>query len=250
MVMRKTNFSSLYLVNKNLLSNQNNTTPESNGDVIRDFVNATEQEDNYLKSRGNVDKEYEDLANEMLQRLQRLRDGNNDQMDEGRNHNNNCDDCDKDKANPSVQTEPTYRGYRDITPHYMDIEENEAIEDNDEEMPLEMYQNIPESNYQRNTKILDKEGDDRKVNKYQFFTKPPTCPMCKETFPTNTILKDHMKECKDVAYTCQVCNENFKSIKSLERHMATWHDDLNAGQKNKRKNKAPNKSYNKKAKHT
>ena len=77
MVMRKTNFSSLHLVNKNLLSNQNNTTPDSNGDVIRDFVNATEQENNYLKSRGNVDKEYEDLANEMLQRMQRLRDGNN-----------------------------------------------------------------------------------------------------------------------------------------------------------------------------
>ena len=47
----------------------------------------------------------------------------------------------------------------------MDIEENEAIEDNDEEMPLDIYQNIPESNYQRNNKILDKEGDDRKVNK-------------------------------------------------------------------------------------
>ena len=171
-------------------------------------------------------------------------------MNEGRNHNYNCDDSDKDIANPSVQTEPTYRGYRDITPHYMDVDQNEALEENDEEMPLEMYRNIPESNYQRNNQIIDKRRENRKNKTYQFFTKPPTCPMCKETFPTNTILKVHMKECKDVAYTCQVCDENFKSIKSLERHMATWHDDLNAGQKNKRKNKAPNKSYNKKAKHT
>ena len=59
-----------------------------------------------------------------------------------------------------------------------------------------------------------------------------------------------MKKCKGVAYTCQVCNEDFKSIKGLERHMATWHDDLNAGQNNKRKNKAPNTSFNKRVKRT
>ena len=97
-----TDFSNMYLVNSNVSINE-----PTNGDVIRDFVNATEEEDNYLKSRGNVDKEYEDLANEMLQRLQRLRDENHDQMDKGRSHNYNCDDSDKDIANPCVQTEPT-----------------------------------------------------------------------------------------------------------------------------------------------
>ena len=156
-----------------------------------------------------------------------MHDGNDDQMNRGRSHNCKCNDGDKDIANVSVQTEDSYRGIRDVTPHYMDIEENEDIvENDDEEMPLEIYKNIPKSNYQRNNKILNKEGDDRKVNKYQFFTKRPTCPMCKEDFLSQKILKDHMKECKGVAYTCQVCKEDFKSIKGLERHM---------GYKNKRK---------------
>ena len=114
-----TDFSNMYLVNSNTFINE-----PPNSDVIRDFAEATEQEDNYLKTRGKVDKEYDDLANEMLQRLQRLRDENNDKMNEGRKPNYNCEDCNKDKANPSEQSEPNYRGYRDITPHYMDIEEN------------------------------------------------------------------------------------------------------------------------------
>ena len=61
------------------------------------------------------------------------------------------------------------------------------------------------------------------------------CPVCKVKFDEDEDLKSHLKDCEDVTYTCQVCDEDFQTIKRLERHMAAWHNDLNAGYYNKRK---------------
>ena len=61
------------------------------------------------------------------------------------------------------------------------------------------------------------------------------CLVCKVKFGGNEDLKSYLKDCEDVTYTCQVCDEDFQTIKRLERHVAAWHNDLNAGYYNKRK---------------
>ena len=151
----------------------------------------------------------------------------------------------------------------------LDMESNSEMENTNDGAPkaINMQENVNEkmpigmipNNH------LNPRGEIIRTRPYYWFTKRPTCPICKkdfsliewlkdhydeclelyqplrhcpvckETFGEEEDLKSHIKECEEVAYTCQVCDEDFQTIKRLERHMAAWHFDINAGCGNKRK---------------
>ena len=152
---------------------------------------------------------------------------------------------------------------------YRDMESDSEMENIEDETPkgldllIDDNQNIPDGMIPNNH--LNPRGQIIPTRPYFAYTKRPRCPVCKKKFPVieylkrhiddsvelyqplrhcivckvkfdeDEDLKSHLKDCEDVTYTCQVCDEDFQTIKRLERHMAAWHNDLNAGYYNKRK---------------
>ncbi|UYV83693.1 ZNF423 [Cordylochernes scorpioides] len=54
------------------------------------------------------------------------------------------------------------------------------------------------------------------------------CELCKETFPSNRLLRQHLKEIHQQTYnyTCPICQDIFKRSKSLDTHLVKRHDVL------------------------
>ena len=89
-------------------------------------------------------------------------------------------------------------------------------------------------NQQKDQRFVIKQQRERGTP-YKLYLNRYKCSMCQSKFKTLKELNVHLDSCNQIMYTCQLCYANFEKEQSLRRHVNSWHNDLNRGNKNKRK---------------